>query len=329
MKRLGVIASLSVAALMSAPVSPAASSTSTLSEKHPGDVGMGSDPAVVFYEDFSEGSVAAVVARYNAVQNSAGMALVPDRPPNSPVSEAMKLTSGGSHAATSLYKSFGAGYEELYFRYYIKYIGTGPYHHAGFWIGGYNPPLEYPYPRAGSRPSGTDLYSIGLEPIGDTHLMDLYTYWMQMRSWKEAPTGANGDYWGNTLLQEAGFRLASDSWECYELHLRLNPDPASGAGAVLEVWDNDVLVRRFDETGPLGFWIRDKFCPKDSTTPACTTYRPANPKLVPLDQRWRATPALKINYFWAQNYNTDRADSSLLLDGMVVAKERIGCTIKK
>jgi hypothetical protein len=329
MKRSAVIASLGVAALIAVPASAAGSSTATLSEKHRGDVGMGSDPTVVLYEDFSAGSVAAVVARYNTAQNSAGLALVEDHPPNSPGSQAMKLTAGGSHPATSLYKSFGAGYDELYFRYYIKYVGTGPYHHAGLWIGGYNPPLEYPYPRAGSRPSGTDLYSIGLEPIGDVHLMDLYTYWMQMRSWKEAPTGAQGDYWGNTLLQDAGFRLASNSWECYELHLRLNPDPASGAGAVLEVWNNDVLVRRFDDTGPFGYWVRDKFCPTGSTSFACTTYRPANPKLVQLDQRWRATPALKINYFSAQNYNTDRTDSSLLLADMVVAKVRIACTVRK
>jgi len=291
---------------------------------------MGSDPAVVFYEDFSEGSVAAVVVRYSDNKNSAGMALVTDQPPNSPGSQAMQFTAGGTHPATDLYKSFGAGYDELYFRYYIKYVGSGPYHHAGLWIGGCNPPLECPYPRAGSRPRGDDLYSIGLEPIGATNPpMDLYTYWVQMHSFRDAPTGTRGDYWGNTLLQDAGFRLASNSWECYELHLKLNPDAASGAGAVLEVWHNDALVRRFDDSGPLGYWIKDKFCPNDSTSPACTTYRPANPTLVRLDQRWRTTEALKINYFWPQNFNDNRTDSSLLLDDMVVAKAHVGCTVKK
>jgi len=294
---------------------------------------MSSDPAVVFYEDFSEGSVAAVVARYNDVQNSAGMALVADHPPNSPGSQAMQFTAGGSHPATAFYKSFGTGYDELYFRYYIKYVGSGPYHHAGLWIGGYNPPLEYPYPRAGSRPSGDDLYSIGLEPdlsVANAP-MEFYVYWMQMHSWKGWAPNGHGDYWGNTLLHEPGFRLASNRWECYELHLKLNPDPASGAGAVLEVWQNDALVRRFDDSGPRGFWVRDKFCPDDSMSRVCTTYRMnfANPTpMVRLDQRWRATQALKINYFWPQNYNTDRAESSLLLDAMVVAKERIGCTVK-
>jgi hypothetical protein len=292
---------------------------------------MGSDPAVVLYEDFGEGSVAAVTTRYNMVKHTAGMALVDDHPPNSPGSHAMKLTAGGSDPATYLYKSFGAGYDELYFRYYIKYLGSGPYHHAGLWMGGYNPPLAYPYPRAGSRPSGTDFYFIALEPVGafPNAPMDVYVSWMQMHSWREAPTGAEGDYYGNTLLHQAAFRVASDSWECYEIHLKLNPDPASGAGAVLAVWQNDALVRRFDDTGPLGFWIRDKFCPNDSKSPVCITYRPARPTLVRLDQRWRATPALKINYFCPQNYNTSSVASSLLLDDMVVAKERIGCTVRK
>ena len=72
--------------------------------------------------------------------------------------------------------------------------------------------------------------------------------------------------------------------------------------------------------------MRDKFCPDDANGPECTTYRPANPILVRLDQRWRADPALRINYFWPQNYNTASAESSLLLDDIVVATERIGCT---
>jgi hypothetical protein len=48
-----------------------------------------------------------------------------------------------------------------------------------------------------------------------------------------------------------------------------------------------------------------------------------------LAQQWRSTSALKINYFWPQNYNTAGITSSLLLDDMVVATQRIGCTVKR
>jgi hypothetical protein len=48
-----------------------------------------------------------------------------------------------------------------------------------------------------------------------------------------------------------------------------------------------------------------------------------------LDQQWRTTNALKINYFWPANYNTASTNSSLLVDDMVVARQRIGCTVKR
>ena len=302
-----------------------------LSQKHPGDVGLGSDPAVVFYENFEEASVAAVLARYNSSKHSAGMALVADHPPDSPGHHAMQFTSGGTNPATDLYKSFGAGHDELYLRYYIKYEGAGPWHHSGVWFGGYNPPLPWPYPHAGARPLGDDRYSIGLEPFGNfaNSPMDFYVYWRGMHSWKADPTGAVGDYYGNTLVHDAQLLSESGTWVCYEIHLKLNPNPANGAGAVLQLWKNDALVRTFDDTAPLGYWVRDKFCPIDADGSECTRYRPANPAQGLLDQRWRTTSALKINYFWPQNYNTDSTDSSMLLDDMVIATQRIGCTVRR
>ncbi len=323
--------SLAQSSAAGAPGPQSAQSIGTLAASHPGDVGMAADPSVVLYEDFTEGSVAAVLARYDTHKNSEGMALVADHPADSPGPYALRLTAGGSQPATDFYKSFGAGYEELYFRYYVKYVGKGPWHHSGVWVGGYNPPLAYPYPRAGLRPKGDDLYSIGLEPIPDFPgtPMDLYTYWRGMHTWRPAPTGARGDYFGNTLLHDAKFRLRSGKWVCDEIHLKVNPDPASGTGAILEVWENDKLIRRFDDQGPLGYWVRDKFCPAKANGAECTTYRSAGSKLVLLDQQWRTTQALKINYFWPQNYNTSSTDSSLLLDDIVVATRRVGCIVKR
>jgi hypothetical protein len=309
---------------------PRPAAGATLSAQYPGDVGIDGDPSVVWHETFEEGNVTAVTARYDSYDNTAGMALVADHPGNSSGTHAMQLTAGGSTPATDLYKSFGQGYAELYFRYYAKYAGAGPWHHSGLWIGGYNPPLAYPDPHAGLKPAGNDRFAIGLEPMSSTPnaLMDFYAYWMQMHSWKAAPTGATGDYYGNSMIQSNEFHLVSDAWGCYELHLKLNPDPAVGTGAILEVWQDDLLVQRFDDSGPYGFWVADQYCPNTADDSACTSYRPASPTLVLLDQQWRSTNALQINYFWPQNYNTDTTNSSLLLDDMVVATKRIGCTVK-
>jgi hypothetical protein len=316
---------------VSIAVTTAAPAGMTLAQAYPGDIGMATDPSVVWMENFEEGNIAAVMTRYDSHTNLAGMTLVTDRPASSSGTHAMELTAGGGSPATDFYKSFGAGYDELYFRYYVKYIGNGPWHHTGLWIGGYDPPLPHPYPRAGQKPAGDDYFSMGLEPVSNpTGLpMDFYTYWMGMHSWRKNPTGAAGDYWGNTLLHDPGFHMRSDTWVCYEIHLRLNPDPAHGTGAMLEVWENDRLIRRFDDTGPYGYWVRDKFCPNDADGAECTDYRPVKPLLVLLDQQWRGTTALKINYFWPQNYNDAGASSSLLLADMVVATRRIGCTVKR
>jgi hypothetical protein len=302
-----------------------------LAAKYPGDIGIKGDPAVVWNEDFEEGGVAAVVGRYDSYANSSGMSLVTDRPASSSGALALALNAGGSNPATHIYKSLGAGYEELYFRYYAKYVGAGPWHHTGLWIGGYNPPLRYPYPRAGRKPAGTDLFSIGHEPIPSfaNVPMDFYSYWRGMQSWKSAPSGAVGDYYGNTLLHDPEFRMQSNAWVCYEIHLKVNPDPATGTGAVLEVWQNDALIRRFDDIGPSGYWVKDKFCPLDASGSECTAYRPANPAPALLDQQWRSARALKINYFWPQNYNTESPNSTLILDDMVVATQRIGCTVPR
>jgi hypothetical protein len=312
------------------PATPA-SAGMPLATKYPGDVGIGGDPSVVWHEDFEEGTVTAVVGRYDSYVNSAGMSLVADRPGGSSGASALALVAGGNSPTTNLYKGFGAGYDELYFRYYAKYVGSGPWHHTGLWIGGYNPPLSYPYPRAGRKPAGTDLFSIGLEPIPsyENVPMDFYAYWRGMNSWKAQPAGAVGDYYGNTLLHDAKFRMQSNTWVCYEIHLKVNSDPAAGTGGVLEVWQNDALIRRFDDTGPSGYWVKDKFCPVDANGSECTEYRPANPAALLLDQQWRSTGALKVNYFWPQNYNTDGPNSTLILDDMVVATRRIGCTLPR
>jgi hypothetical protein len=281
---------------------------------------------VVFYEDFQESGLDALVARYTLVKNQPGVALVADHPPGSPSDHSVQLTANADNPATYLYQSFGHGSDELYYRVYAKWMGGGPWHHSGLWFGGNNPPLPYPYPRAGRRPKGDDFFWLALEPVGEgvNAPLDLYVAWMRMRSWKAANPGER-DFFGNTLIHRYDFQVRSDAWDCYEVHLKLNPDPASAAGAVLEVWKNDALVQRFDDHGPVGNLVRDKFCRWDADDKFCTTYKPDKPTPAPLEQRWRSTSALGMDYIWLQNYNTAPPASSLRFADVVVAHRRIGC----
>lgn len=297
-----------------------------LAAKYPGDKGIGTDPSVVWAENFEEGSIAKVIARYDDSKPS-GLALSTDVPPGSSGTHSLKATASGSGpSAADLYKNLGTGYDALYMRYYVKYQAGAKWHHTGVWLGGYNPPLPYPYPKAGLKPNGDDRFSVSFEPVGSgpNPRMDFYNYWMMMHSWMAQPSGSTA-YYGNTILHDTSVKVPDGKWFCVEEYLRLNPDPTSGAGAELTLWVNDKRVQDFTDTAPLGYWVRDKFCPKNADGTECTNYEPANPTLVPLDLQFRSTTALKINAFWPQNYITSGGAGSVWFDDMVLAKRRIGC----
>jgi hypothetical protein len=267
-------------------------------------------------------------ARYDDFKNAPGMTLDADVPQKSSGKASMRLTASGTGAnATDFYKSLAPGYEELFVRYYAKYEANVAWHHTGVWVGGYNPPLPYPSPQAGLKPNGDDRFSVSFEPMEQnvaTPRMDFYNYWMKMHSWMDTPMGTTA-YYGNSLIHQTAV-TASDSWMCVEIHIKLNPDPSSGAGAALGLWVDDRSIQQFSDTSPVGYWIKDKFCPEGVDGAECTDYPPpAGTTLIPLDLQYRNTTALKLNAFWPQNYITDNSTGSVWYDDMVVAKTRVGC----
>ena len=270
-----------------------------------------------------------MVARYDDHKNDAGMALVADVPPRSGGKASMKLTAGGSASATDLFKELLPGYDELYVRWYVKYQPGVTWHHSGVWVGGYNPPSAWPSPQAGLKPNGDDRFSVSIEPMGAGSApgpqLDFYNYWMKMHSWMDQPSG-NTAYYGNTLVHQKAFVAEDSTWMCLEVQIKLNPAAGSGAGAELTVWKNDQLVQRFTDTAGLGYWVKDKFCPKTADSADCTDYPPpSGTTMIPLDLQYRSTLALNLNAFWPQNYITEGPEGSLWYDDMVVAKVRVGC----
>lgn len=296
----------------------------TLSELHPGDLGMDEDPSVVWFEDFEEGSLNAIEARYDQVRNNGRIALVSDTPNGT--GTALSLRAGQGENAVDLYKRLPNA-DEWYVRWYVQYEENVPWHHSGMWFGGYNPSSPWPSPGAATKPNGDDRFSIAVEPVydGPSGLrFDFYNYWYAMHSWMAVPDPASGTaYYGNPIVHMNDFTVDEARWVCLEVHVRLNPDPASGLGAMLEVWKGDALVQSFDDAGPVGYWIRDKFCPEGANGSDCTDYPAASDTI--LDLRFRTTTDLTLNAFWPQNYITDDAQGSMLLDQMIVATQRIGC----
>jgi hypothetical protein len=296
-----------------------------LASQYPGDVGMENDPAVVWMENFEEASVGDLVSRYEDAK-SAGITQDADVPGASSGTKSGKFTAGGANDAADLFKKLPPGNTELFVRYYAKYQGGIEWHHTGVWVGGYNPASNWPNPQAGLKPNGDDRFSVAIEPIepGPNPRLDAYNYWMQMHSWMDQPSG-NTAYYGNSVIHEPSFTVSDDAWMCIEIHIKLNPDPGSGAGAELHVWRDDVQVAGFTDSSPVGYWIKDKFCPENTTGTECTDYKPANPTLVPLDLQFRSVAGLDLNAFWPQNYITSGPEGSVWYDDMVLATTRVGC----
>src|SRR2546430_10593004 len=138
-----------------------------LADRYPCDQGIAGDPAVVWAENFEEGSVSAVTARYDDHKNAGGMALVTDKPSGSCGSASMQLTADGGNVATQatdLYKRLDTGQDQLYVRRYAKYQAGVPWHHTGVWFGGYNPPNDWPSPQTGIKHPGNDPVPLSTRP---------------------------------------------------------------------------------------------------------------------------------------------------------------------
>jgi hypothetical protein len=301
---------------------------SLLAQLYPGDKGIGADPSVVWDEHFDEGSVSAVTARYESSDNVSAMTIVSDHPAASSVKVSMQFTADPSagNNGPDLYKNFAKfskGYDELYYRWYVKYEPNIEWHHAGLWIGGYDPPQDWAAPHAGMKPAGNDRFSIAVEPVWgvgtSTPQLDFYNYWMNMHTC----SSCSGSYWGNSLVEQTSLTTDDGQWVCMELHVKLNTDMASAAGSMLEIWKNDKIVQSFTATGPSGGWIQDHYCPQGSTAPQCAgsaTNGPANIQV-------RTQKTLNLNYFWPQSYVTTGGAASMWYSNMVVATKRIGCIV--
>src|SRR3989442_3818527 len=133
--------------------------TDGIAARYPGDAGIETDPDVFFVERFDEGTIASLAARYEDVLNQGDLSFVADVPSGSAASNSLLMTAiGGVRSGAHLYKNLAADGraqdDTVYLRYYVKYRSPFTPHHNGVWMGGANPPLDWPNPQAGTSPTG-------------------------------------------------------------------------------------------------------------------------------------------------------------------------------
>ncbi|MHC4394323.1 MAG: InlB B-repeat-containing protein [Planctomycetota bacterium] len=292
------------------------STYASLADKYPGDVGIESDPNVVFVENFEEGSIGAVTARWDSAKNSSLMSLTTDIPLASSGLNSLLIThvqadTDGAH----LYTRLLPGYDELYFRFYTKFDTLCNTIHHFVHMGGYNPPTPWPQGGAGIRPDGTDRVSTGIEPHS-TWYWDFYAYWMEMRG-----NPVPDKYWGNDFINDPSFTAPKGQWICVEAMMKMN-NPTTERNGELALWVNGEpwyvgaqLASHLGEGFPNGYWLWDSFFP-DIGSPPFDGFR------------WRSTEDLKINWVWLLVYISSLEDpghiNKIWFDDVVVATEYIG-----
>ena len=286
-------------------VNNAATSTGSLSEKYPGDAGIEGDPKVVFVERFDETSLTSLFANWSDVRNGAQMSFSNDVPAGS-TGRSLNIPMSSSVDGGHLYRPLTPGVSDtLYVRYYIKYP-TVLYDHSGVWIGGTNPVSSWPDPQAGTRPVGNDRFIAAAEQNPVKGKFDHYDYWMNMR------LSADGNYWGNELLDKLNVDAPASQWVCVEQMVKLN-NPVSASNGEHAIWLNGVKVSHLGQGFPNGSWSGGVFHQDPNGTPF-------------EGFRWRSDANLNLNWIWLQNYSPEAGSAgTMLFDHLVVATAYIGC----
>jgi hypothetical protein len=228
----------------------------------------------------------------------------------------------------------GFGYDQLFFRFYMKFNNEhAPIHHYGSGLVGLLPPTPWPQGGAGVRPKGNARWSTEVEP-SDFDTWHFYTYWQEMGG-----SPPRGQTWGNTF--EIGVpprTVDKEKWICLEVMVRMNdPEDRNGEQAY---WLDGKLSR--NEDGAItsylgkgfpkaGTWIYDKFEPFASKRGVAWDYQ--ENRGVPIEGgrpfpgfAWRSTSELNINAIWLYRYMSrpERGTSKVWWDHLVVAKRYIG-----
>jgi len=300
-----------LSALENAGVDGYMQTSSSLSSLYPGDVGIETDPNVVFVENFEESTLANLFSRWTDVLNGTAMSFNPDVPAGSTGIRSLNIpwVGGGVNNGGHLYKQLTAGIDDtLYLRYYIKYPTSGKHSHDGIWMGGANPPLAWPNPQAGIKPSGSDRFSAAAEQNWNATTFDHYDYWMNMHQ------SLDGNYWGNLLLNNPSVKGKTGQWMCVEHMVRLN-NPVTSFNGEHAIWLDGVKVSHLGLGFPTGSWTGGMFTQSLTGTPF-------------EGFRWRSDANLKLNWIWLQTYApNDPAgfSASMKFDHVVAAKTYIGC----
>ena len=202
------------------------------------------------------------------------------------------------------------GYEDLYFRSWVRLAEDHEYVHHFLSIAGTQPDEYWNADgNAGCRPNGQRAAGTTLD-FNAEHKLFFYTYFPEMSC--DMGGYCDGTYaqdicngcaqkgmacengleccWGNTFKPESDTVLETGDWVCLELHMHINTPG--------------------QDDGTMAFWVDDELALEQG------------------GMHWRDVEDLELNKAWLQHYiATGDADqpNQVWFDDVVVSTERIGC----
>lgn len=263
---------------------------------------------LVFYEDFEARTIEDVAQQWNERKNLKGMSFSNDVPQGSRGKQSLKITYiAGKDEGGHLFKNFPEGYDQLYARFYVKFLTRKAKLHHLVKLGGYYPRVPYPQGKAGLKPSGADFFISGIEtPDYNKWNWGFYTYWMHM-------AGSPNKYWGNVFFPKKAKKVPVGEWICVEFMIKVN-NPVNSYNGEQAFWINGKKILHLGEGFPNmdrnGGWNLE------------------NADGIPFEGfQWRSDDRLKLSFFWLNYYMTKGAPGEIdqiLFDDVVISKEYIG-----
>ena len=321
-----------------------APSTGTfLRDRHPADEGIGSDPAVLFHDDFESGWGRWDAPRANTANlfsETGSAAHAGSGYLRSTVTHAQLLET--MYISSSPRIRFPRRVPEVFIRYYARFpnIAPNPHHWVRTAAG---TEAFVSSGLANTLPNGNQGFWFDFDANTDS-TVQFYAYWHRMRSGRcndgSITPGCAGDqgttyYYGNVFQPpEQGAGIPRDAWTCIEFSARAN-DVGMSNGA-LSAWMNDAPIGEFSPGTPIGTWLRATFHPGGCGFSACTPP-------VPFEGfDFRSSSDVLFKEFFLDAYYergtwerrrdemreaglTVSNESTILYDDIVIATERIGC----
>ena len=165
-----------------------------LAAKYPGDVGIETDPDVLFAENFESGTL----ARWDEIKGP--VSATEDAPNSGNWCVRMPMQRGRNTGGHTI-KWFMPGEDTVYVRFYVKFSTDYQYNHHFVWLLANQTTNKWSaFGKAGLKPNGT-YYSTGMEPWfawgrnpppGE---VNFYSYFLDM-----LPDEHDGMYWGNAFF---------------------------------------------------------------------------------------------------------------------------------